>query len=97
MGDRKGRGPVLLLERLASFGPESFSGIRMASDAYEYALNLLSARAYTVRNLRVKLTQRDFETPEIDSAIARLIARHAQLRVIRFRIHVTLTYLNEKR
>ncbi len=44
----------------------------MASNAYEYALNLLSARAYTARNLRRKLTLKDYEAEQISTAMARL-------------------------
>jgi regulatory protein len=39
---------------------------------YEYALSLLAARAYTVRNLRRKLAQKGFEAAESDAAIERL-------------------------
>ena len=39
---------------------------------YEYALGLLAARAYTVRNLRRKLAQKGFEAAESDAAIERL-------------------------
>jgi regulatory protein len=46
----------------------------LAGNAYEYALNLLSARAYTVRNLRRKLVQKEFDTADVDSAIERLTA-----------------------
>ena len=45
----------------------------MARKAYEYALDLLSARAYTTRNLRRKLTQKEFEPDEIESAVNRLL------------------------
>ncbi len=41
--------------------------------AYEYSLNLLSARAYTERALRRKLTQKQFDAKEIDAALERLI------------------------
>jgi regulatory protein len=43
--------------------------------AYEYALNLLAARAYTVRNLRRKLAQKGFDKLESDDAITRLMER----------------------
>lgn len=42
--------------------------------AYEYALNLLSARAYSSRNLRRKLVQKEFDPDEIDAAMERLSA-----------------------
>ncbi|HUR00407.1 MAG TPA: regulatory protein RecX [Gemmatimonadaceae bacterium] len=45
-----------------------------SNKAYEYALNLLSARAYTARNLRRKLVQKEFEPEEVESAMARLTA-----------------------
>jgi regulatory protein len=40
--------------------------------AYEYALNLLSARPYTERNMRRKLVQKAFTVADVDAAIARL-------------------------
>ena len=43
--------------------------------AYDYALNLLAARAYTVRNLRRKLEQKGFDKVESDDAITRLMER----------------------
>jgi regulatory protein len=43
--------------------------------AYEYALNLLAARAYTIRNLRRKLAQKGFDKLESDDAIDRLMER----------------------
>ena len=46
----------------------------MANTAYEYALNLLAQRAYTVRNLRRKLTQKGFEHAEAEKALERLQA-----------------------
>ena len=46
----------------------------MTSKAYEYALNLLSARAYTSRNLRRKLVQKEFEPDEIEATMERLTA-----------------------
>lgn len=45
----------------------------MARSAYEYALNLLSARQYTARNLRRKLVQKEFAAGEVDAAIERLL------------------------
>src|SRR5215213_9972894 len=46
----------------------------MAANAYAYALNLLAAQAYTVRNLRRKLSQKEFDPAEADRAIERLQA-----------------------
>ena len=46
----------------------------MANKAYEYALNLLSARAYSERNLRRKLVQKEFDPEEIDATMERLTA-----------------------
>lgn len=46
----------------------------MAQKTYDYALNLLSARAYTTRNLRRKLVQKEFEADEVDATIERLTA-----------------------
>lgn len=46
----------------------------MSSKAYEYALNLLSARAYSSRNLRRKLVQKEFEPEEIEATMERLTA-----------------------
>ena len=46
----------------------------MPSNAYEYALNLLSARAYSARNIHRKLVQKAFDPAEIDSAMNRLTA-----------------------
>jgi len=46
----------------------------MADKPYEYALNLLSARAYTTRNLRRKLVQKEFDPADIETAIERLVA-----------------------
>ena len=44
----------------------------MATSAYEYALNLLAARGYSVRNLRRKLDQKGFGPQEATDTIARL-------------------------
>ena len=44
----------------------------MASKSYDYALNLLAARAYSSRDLRRKLTHKKFEKSEVDATIARL-------------------------
>ena len=46
----------------------------MAGSAYDYALNLLSARAYTTRNLRRKLVQKEFAPAVIESAMERLVS-----------------------
>ena len=46
--------------------------MKAQTTAYEYALNLLAARAYTVRNLRRKLAQKGFDATESDAAIERL-------------------------
>ena len=46
----------------------------MATSPFEYALNLLAARPYTVRNLRRKLTQKKFEPAEAEKAVERLLA-----------------------
>ena len=45
----------------------------MARKAYDYALDLLSARAYTVRNLRRKLVQRDYAADEVVTVVDRLL------------------------
>jgi regulatory protein len=45
-----------------------------SNNPYEYALNLLSARAYTARNLRRKLVQKEFDPAEIETAMERLVA-----------------------
>lgn len=59
------------------FGPDFFplagNGAPMARKAYDYALDLLSARGYTVRNLRRKLVQKEFEADEVNAAIERLL------------------------
>jgi regulatory protein len=47
----------------------------MATSAYDYALNLLAARGYSVRNLRRKLDQKGFPTDEASETIARLKER----------------------
>ena len=46
----------------------------MAASAYDYALNLLTARQYTARNLRRKLVQKGFGADDANSAIERLLA-----------------------
>ena len=44
----------------------------MATNPYEYALNLLAARAYTTRGLQRKLTQKGFTRDETAATIDRL-------------------------
>ena len=46
----------------------------MARKAYDYALDLLSARAYTTRNLRRKLTQKEYDPAEVEATVDRLVA-----------------------
>lgn len=46
----------------------------MEKTAYDYALTLLTARAYTTRDLTRKLTQKGFEKPQVDQTIDRLTA-----------------------
>jgi regulatory protein len=50
----------------------SISVAIMTGKAYEYALNLLSARAYSTRNLRRKLVQKEFEVSDVDAVMHRL-------------------------
>lgn len=45
----------------------------MAASSYDVALNLLTARQYTARNLRRKLVQKGFAADDADAAIERLI------------------------
>ena len=45
----------------------------MSASAYETALNLLTARPYTTRNLRRKLVQKEFAPAEVEAAIERLV------------------------
>ncbi len=45
----------------------------MAKSAYDHALNLLTARAYTGRNLRRKLLQKGFAVAVVDVAMERLV------------------------
>jgi regulatory protein len=45
----------------------------MAASAYDHALNLLTARPYTARNLRRKLVQKGFAAADTDAAIERLL------------------------
>ena len=42
--------------------------------AYNYALNLLAARAYTTQALRKKLVQKDYPAADADDAIRRLVS-----------------------
>jgi len=46
----------------------------MAATPYDYALNLLSARAYTTRALSRKLYQKGFDKSDADATIERLTA-----------------------
>lgn len=46
----------------------------MARSAYDYALDLLAARAYTTRNLRRKMVQKEFPAADIEAAIDRLLS-----------------------
>ena len=57
------------LERSSRSAPFFFCGGQLenrdlARKAYDYALDLLSARAYTIRNLRRKLVQREYAADE---------------------------------
>jgi regulatory protein len=45
----------------------------MAQSVYDYCLKLLTVRAYTVRDLSRKLSQRGFATDEIHEVIERLV------------------------
>jgi len=45
----------------------------VSASAYEAALNLLTARPYTARNLKRKLAQKGFAPAEVDAAIERLL------------------------
>ena len=45
----------------------------MPISAYEYALNLLTDRPYSARNLRRKLVQKKLPPADVDAAIERLI------------------------
>jgi len=45
----------------------------MAASAYDYALNLLTARPYTARNLRRKLVQKGFAVPDVVATMERLL------------------------
>ena len=46
----------------------------MATTPYDYALKLLTARAYTVRDLRRKLEQKGFTSEESSETVERLIS-----------------------
>lgn len=65
----------------------------MAASAYDYALNLLTARAYSSRNLRRKLVQKGYGEADVSAAMERLLssgllddARFAE-RFARSRLH----------
>ena len=76
MGSERRR-PGVSAGTSVSFGPDSFPTLRpptMARTAYDYALDLLSARAYTVAGMRRKLAQKDFDPGEANAAVARLVA-----------------------
>jgi regulatory protein len=45
----------------------------LSVSAYDHALNLLTARQYTARNLRRKLVQKGFAADDADATIQRLI------------------------
>ena len=64
------------LERVSRSAPSLFYGDDEITTmkAYEYSLNLLSARAYTERAIRRKLTQKLFHAKEIDAAVDRLVS-----------------------
>ena len=66
------------LERSSRSAPFFFCGGQLenrdlARKAYDYALDLLSARAYTVRNLRRKLVQREYSADEVVAVVERLL------------------------
>ena len=46
----------------------------MPRSAYDYSLDLLSARAYTIRNLRRKMVEKGYAGDDVDGAISRLVA-----------------------
>ena len=46
----------------------------MSRSAYDYSLDLLSARPYTVRNLKRKMRDKEYAPDDIDMAIERLQA-----------------------
>lgn len=56
-----------------SFGLVLFLDAYMAASAYDYALNLLTTRPYSARNLRRKLVQRGFSITDVDAAMERLL------------------------
>jgi regulatory protein len=45
----------------------------MARKAYDYALYLLAARGYSTRNLRRKLTRKEYESADVEAVVARLL------------------------
>ena len=45
----------------------------MAVSAHDYALNLLTARPYTARNLKRKLIQKKFPASDVEEAMERLL------------------------
>ena len=45
----------------------------MARKAYDYALYLLAARGYSTRNLRRKLTRKEYEPADVEAVVARLL------------------------
>ncbi len=67
---RAGGARCLNLEPLVR--PRLFSPQSMARKPYDYALDLLSARAYTTKNLRRKLVQKEFSPDDVAAVIARL-------------------------
>lgn len=64
------------LERVSRSAPFLFlECLRlMANTAFDYALNLLAARAYTVRDMRRKMAQKGFETDDAEAAVERLVS-----------------------
>lgn len=64
------------LERVSRSAPFLFPECLrlMANTAFDYALNLLAARAYTVRDIRRKMSQKGFATDEADAAVERLVS-----------------------
>jgi len=68
---------VFPLERSSRSAPffcgEQLENWDLARKAYDYALDLLSARAYTIRNLRRKLVQREYPADEVVAVVERLL------------------------
>ena len=64
------------LERVSRSAPFLFPECLrlMANTAFDYALNLLAARAYTVRDIRRKMSQKGFVADEADAAVDRLVS-----------------------